>query len=263
MPEIPAGFDPKFADTVMFKLALAAYAAETTATPALPDGFRQTALIEADLTQIEALANGIDPLERLVERLRGDTMVYGVVGNDGGKIAFVALRGTLTPREWEGNVFAIPVPYEPVPNFGRVHAGFKLVYKAIRASLAAELEAAAVGCTRILVTGHSLGGALATLAAPDIARNMLPGRTPELITFASPRTGCDDYASVFNPLIPICFRVVNPADVVPNIPEPVRFLFPYKHVGIEVKLGERFLGDVIRAHSLDDSYGPGLAALLD
>ncbi len=241
MLEIPVGFDPKFTDTVMLKLALAAYAAEITATPALPDGFRQTALIEADLTQIEALANGIDPLERLVEKLRGDTLVYG---------------GVVNPAD------VVPNIPEPVPNFGRVHAGFKLVYKAIRASLAAGLEAASVGCTRILVTGHSLGGALATLAAPDIARNMMPGRTPELITFASPRTGCEDYASVFNPLIPICFRVVNPADVVPNIPEPIPFLFPYKHVGIEVKLGARFLGDVIRAHSLDDSYGPGLAALL-
>ena len=41
----------------------------------------------------------------------------------------------------------------------------------------------------ILVTGHSLGAALATLCAADLKRNGLTGKGMKLYNFGSPRVG--------------------------------------------------------------------------
>lgn len=87
----------------------------------------------------------------------------------------------------------------------------------------------------IYVTGHSLGGALATIAAMDIAeKDKL--RTPiNLYTFASPRVGDNKFADKFNQFVSEdqddkednkkikAFRFANSEDIVPKVPFPVWF----------------------------------------
>lgn len=73
------------------------------------------------------------------------------------------------------------------------------------------------------VTGHSLGGALATLAAAHLADS---GRKPDLVcTFGCPRVGDADFQSVFNGAFDVssatkcrAFAFVNNNDVVPTVP---------------------------------------------
>lgn len=63
-----------------------------------------------------------------------------------------------------------------------------------------------------LVVGHSLGGALATLAAYDIAQM---GQKESLdlsltcITFGAPRTGNHFFARDFNACVPECWNIIN------------------------------------------------------
>ena len=57
---------------------------------------------------------------------------------------------------------------------------------------------------KVLVTGHSLGAALATLAAVDFKRNV-PGITDDnmdVYTFGSPRIGTPEWADYVYNLIP-------------------------------------------------------------
>ena len=49
---------------------------------------------------------------------------------------------------------------------------------------------ACAGCDQLIVTGHSLGAALAVLAAPDIAKNVSVVPEPKLTTFGGPGTDC-------------------------------------------------------------------------
>jgi predicted lipase len=77
-----------------------------------------------------------------------------------------------------------------------------------------------MGAQTIGVTGHSLGGALAILAAFDILENVKTGPVPQLYTFAGPRTGAPNFAESFGAAISECNRIVNFMDVVPQMPLP-------------------------------------------
>ena len=68
--------------------------------------------------------------------------------------------------------------------------------------------------TKIFITGHSLGGALASMAMLQIVT--LTELKPTTYTFASPRTGNPIFAKHFDNLE--CFRVVNSEDIVPTLP---------------------------------------------
>ena len=60
--------------------------------------------------------------------------------------------------------------------------------------------------------GHSLGGALATLAAYDIAHLLLEdGNRPiqQVYTFGAPRTGNHAFAEDFQASVPDCWHVIN------------------------------------------------------
>ena len=86
------------------------------------------------------------------------------------------------------------------------------------------------------LTGHSLGAALACMAAVDFELNGL--RVAEVTTFGSPRVGNLDWAYFYNEdigLIDRTWRIVNDRDPVPHIPYTgVTFFRGYHHVGIEV-----------------------------
>lgn len=262
------GFDPRFALNVALPLAQSAYDVMQNSGVAahLPRGYKQTALIETRPELLKALKALPDNTHsRMLNMMVKDSNVFGLMGsnvdsNPGVKIAFVSFRGTQTAVDWEHDVDVLCEPYGLVDGAGDVHQGFLTVYKTLRDSVKAGLEGACQGCDWLLVTGHSLGAALALLVAPDIAKNMLPGRVPSLLTFAGPRTGLFRFHRFFDNLIPTCYRVVAVDDIVPNVPLFVPPLFWYRHVGKEVKVdgGQE---DPIKAHSLELSYVPGLQRL--
>jgi triacylglycerol lipase len=261
------GFDPLFALNVALPLAQSAYDVMQDSGVAghLPRGYKQSALIETRaelLKTLKALPDNVH--SRMLNMMVKDSNVFGLIGNNmdsnpGGKIAFVSFRGTQTALDWEHDVDALYEPYGLVDGGGDVHQGFLAVYKTLRDSVKASLEAACQGCDWLLVTGHSLGAALALLAAPDIAKNILPGRAPYLLTFAGPRTGLFRFHRFFDNLIPTCYRVVATGDIVPDVPLFVPPFF-YKHVGKEVKV-EGGQEDPVKAHSLELSYLPGVQRL--
>jgi predicted lipase len=111
----------------------------------------------------------------------------------------------------------------------------------------------------LVITGHSLGAALAVLAAPDVAKNIAVPE-PQLTTFGGPRTGLVDFAVPFNLLIDVCFRVVNLFDIVPHLPLALPGL-PYTHVGVETAVNSGGPIDQTYRHGLN-AYRAGLTDLI-
>jgi len=69
------------------------------------------------------------------------------------------------------------------------------------------------------VTGHSLGGALATLAALDLSCNNIVHKNQlKLWTFGSPRVGDVNFAKATVNAVSEHFRIVHDKDMVPHVP---------------------------------------------
>lgn len=247
-------FDPVYARDVALRLTSAAYDVMNQRPADLPPGFVQSSLIEADPVRLAA----VSPQYPSVAAMAKDTEIFGLMGNNPTtKTAFVSFRGSSDLSDWLADFDAFPTPYLSLTGFGDVAAGFQAVYQTVRDSVAANLAAACAGCDKILVTGHSLGAAVAVLAAPDIFRNMPPNAIePRLITFAGPRVGLPTFASAFNTSIESCFRVVNHLDIVPTVPK-----WPYVDVGVEVDVDSGGSIDWGHRHSLG-AYRDGLTALI-
>uniref|UniRef100_A0A914WVV5 Fungal lipase-like domain-containing protein n=1 Tax=Plectus sambesii TaxID=2011161 RepID=A0A914WVV5_9BILA len=83
------------------------------------------------------------------------------------------------------------------------------------------------------VTGHSLGGSMASLCASlAIKLNMWPANKVKLVTFGQPRTGDIQYAEAHDNIMLYGYRVVHAEDLVPHIPPKVIndwFDSPYHH----------------------------------
>jgi pimeloyl-ACP methyl ester carboxylesterase len=151
-------------------------------------------------------------------------------------VAVVALRGTTSPIEWWDDLHWRLVPLTPVTDGGEVAEGFFDIYRTFgtmtpgartaslpSASFAADVAGAiadAVGgldpAVPTVVCGHSLGGALATLLAADLAANT--PITPQVWTFASPRVGDATFAARYGALTSVSWRIYNQVDVVPYFP---------------------------------------------
>ena len=83
------------------------------------------------------------------------------------------------------------------------------------------------------VVGHSLGGALATLASFDIASSLK--REVNTVTFGAPRVGTSDFRNAFDELPINLFRVVVANDPIARVPG---MLIPYEHVGQLIQIDE-------------------------
>ena len=131
----------------------------------------------------------------------------------------VAFRGAEFD-EWE-DILA-PAKFDLVPwDAGRVHRGFKDAFEAVWPKLKDRLDPVSAG-RKVWFCGHSLGAAMATLAAfrhPD-ARGVC--------TFGSPRVGDSAFAAAFAAKLgDASLRYVNHNDVVTHLPPPV---FGHRHV---------------------------------
>ncbi|MBT9332148.1 lipase family protein [Paracidobacterium acidisoli] len=252
-------FDKNFVLNTMYPAANAAYLVMSVPAPplALPEGYVMVDTIKADASKgAQAMAQAQADQQRIANAAVSESSIFGLIAwNDPLKSVIVAIRGTKTIWEWLGDFDAAPLPYLPEPGAGLAHMGFQIVYEQIRDSILQLLAAApCTGAQQIFVTGHSLGGALAVLAAFDIVRHSGLKPTPQMITFAGPRTTDPVFARTFNQWVPGSFRIVNFMDAVPQVPLPP----PYEHVGTEILVHGGFKPlDITYAHHLT-TYLAGL-----
>lgn len=97
------------------------------------------------------------------------------------------------------------------------HAGFATAWAEPRSAVLAALKAATAQYPsyKLVITGHSLGGAVATLAAADLRSQ---GYAADLYTYGSPRVGNGAFASWVSAQSGITARVTHVNDPVPRLP---------------------------------------------
>ena len=150
-------------------------------------------------------------------------LAMGKKGSDYEGEAFLIFKGT---KGLADILTDLNTGFRSTPKGNRVHAGFAKAMEELKTAIDT-FVANAGAVTHFNCIGHSLGGAVATLAADQIAAASAgKGRSVRLFTFGSPRVGDLDFARQLETRVGTdnIFRVNHTSDPVPAIPT-----FPFHH----------------------------------
>ena len=127
---------------------------------------------------------------------------------------------------------------------GQVHTGFKQAYEAVESQIERSLHQLD-NSKPLMITGHSLGGALAMVAAKRLG---FKNGIAACYTFGAPRVGNEEWISSIKTPI---YRIVNAADAVTMLPpnkitigglSTILGILPYVGRWLQKKLLEKFNG---------------------
>lgn len=209
-------------------------------TTPLPDGLLPAASVSAHISKF-AYDGDADPLPKVLQDAgytKGPS--FGDSGTDTqGRFLehdthrVLSFRGTEIAKlgdiqtDFKKELVNFPPSLLDVGNM-KVHEGFATGLASVWQQIREYLHAAERP-KPLLITGHSLGGGLAVLAAFVLRRQARPFAIQGVYTFGQPRTGDAAFAEAYDRLLrPLHWRVVNHRDGVPRVPFR---LMGYRHVG--------------------------------
>jgi Lipase (class 3) len=155
----------------------------------------------------------------------GDDRIDACLVGENADGVIVTFRGTLPPSwqsqanvlDWLQDLLAEP---ESRPNLpGKVHTGFFDATSAIIVAIASEvLRLNPAGSKRVYVTGHSLGGAMASIGAYIMQAAPYDIKIEQVVTFASPKPGDGVFQAAYQKVFATQTRYENYDDLVPLLP---------------------------------------------
>lgn len=129
----------------------------------------------------------------------------------------IAYAGSKDLKDWAHDANVVKKQYK---DMGWVHTGFADAYDEI-----VKLQNTLVKKDKpVIVSGHSLGGATATVAALDMKQRGY--NVHSVYTYGAPRVGYSDFKDIYEEAGIPTYRYINAWDVVPRIPK-----INYHHVG--------------------------------
>ena len=128
----------------------------------------------------------------------------------------VTFRGSESAKDWLVNMCAMMVRYDGC----MVHAGFLASWCSVDLQVVDAIDKymrnTDLNLGGIVVAGHSLGSAMATLCAYDLTR-VRPQYQVRLTTFAGPRVGDAAFANKIMKVNPLTIQ--HTGDIVPSVPK--------------------------------------------
>ncbi len=159
---------------------------------------------------------------------------------------FVTFRGTVMKsiKGWLDDIkyLELVVAWE---GDARIHRGFLETYEGVRTQTIAAIKSLTAHATHvnIIVTGHSLGGAMADIAALDFKMNQFPDASVSLYTFGCPRVGDKKFRTLVDSHVEDSWRVTHYRDMVVHYPPKSDAMsFHFHHVGTEVYYNKHSTG---------------------
>lgn len=189
-----------------------------------------------------------------------DDTTEGVVGYmTTQRLIYVAFRGSETLENWKDDLNVLFEEYDACTAC-QVHAGFYSAQQAAFPQVLAAVKSLRTKFPRFntVVTGHSLGAALATLTALDLTKVKVGG-TVNLVHFGSPRVGNDAFAYwASGKLTATKHRFTHHRDIAVHYPRHERFM----HIDGEVYEEEQWdLKECTGTEDVDCSFKWSLTSL--
>ncbi|KAF7344007.1 Alpha/beta-hydrolase [Mycena venus] len=181
-----------------------------------------------------ARPNG-NTLVSTINDLLTDTQGF-IARDDNRKEIVVALRGSTSAQDFITDAEIVLAPFVSPgvspPTGSLAHTGFLTAWNSVASSVISTVRAqvAANPGYQLVSTGHSLGGALSSLAGISLQQNF-PGNTVRMYTYGQPRTYNPTGANFINTQFGSrAFRAVHTTDGVPTI---IPQSDGYQHHGVE------------------------------
>jgi triacylglycerol lipase len=193
------------------------------------------------------------PFIRQNVSLQGTFETCGLIG-ERDKAVILAFAGT-DPGIWQNLVS----DFTPIPRDGSdTHDGFRVAEAAARP----EIDRAVALCRQsgkpLFIAGHSLGAALAALAALRASKARLPPAA--VYTFGMPRVGGPQFVASYADLSKVTYRLVHGIDLVARVPPGMPGGF--HHVGHLLQCAAKTKFDKAQLLSTTDSDNPPFSAEL-
>lgn len=179
-------------------------------------------LNKKDMTYIAKHCNNVYPdkyeyADRSDHFKKGN--ITGYVIKDYGTV-YIFIAGTDEFKDVITDIRLAPSRFNGESKRIKVHVGFEDAYRSIESILMDHCK----NEDTVIIAGHSMGGAIATLAAYKLARTV---SNVTCVTFGSPRVGNRAFAKNFNLIVPNSYRLVHGNDAITKWP---KLLSWYRHV---------------------------------
>lgn len=165
----------------------------------------------------------------------------------------IAFRGTqeTSIQNWIDDLYwkQLDLHY-PGTEDAMVHHGYYTAYHntTLRPAVlnAVEMVRESYGEIPIMVTGHSMGGAIAAFCAMDLIVNT-GSKHVQVMTFGQPRIGNAAFATYYSQLVSNTIRVTHEHDIVPHLPPYYHYFHrkSYHHFPREVWVHNAGIGSLI------------------
>ena len=164
-----------------------------------------------------------------IENKKSDTQGF-VATRD--KAIYVVWRGSESKKDFQNDASIDKVPF--INDGEKVHIGFKYCWESVVGdtydAIDTALENLQGETTDIVVCGHSLGGAVATLYAHSIKKHY-PHYNIKCVTIGSPRVGNKTFKDNYDSYEIDTLRVVHNNDLVTHTP-----YIGFQHVNYQLRL---------------------------
>jgi triacylglycerol lipase len=186
---------------------------------------RFASTLGAEVTLVESQTPGVDTQAAILHEASQNRI-------------FLVFRGSEDQTDWLNNVQFRQKTYpygDESSTDVRFHRGFMTAYFGVRDRVTEIIKE--FPQVELVVTGHSLGGALATVAALDLQYNITQHTQQPLsvYTFGAPRVGNAALIESFQRRVVNSYRYVYGRDLVTALP---RWWQGYRHVPAQLNLGK-------------------------
>jgi len=174
---------------------------------------------------------------------------YNDNDNDDDIKCMISFRGSLNVANWYADFLTMlrPWPLKELSDADwcrgcKAHFGFTEAYEELRADVHSAITD--LNCTRLVLAGHSLGAAIATIASFEL-RMAMGYKVDATWTYGKPRIGNAEFVNNFDAAAaqqntyPPLWRVVHYHDPVPRAPPHLPGVHPVVHGSLEIYYTDR------------------------
>ena len=199
-------------------------------------------------------------VQNVIQNTNTDNLAIITIDKDNNRLNLV-FRGSHSVKNFIQDLqfFKIDMPLDGIENV-YIASGFYKAYSSISNSIIEGIDnvlQSSPNIEEIYIAGHSLGGAMASIAAIDL-KYRLGYNVVGSYTFGSPRVGNMEFSKFYSSIVGNTIRYTNNNDIVPHLPPKI---FGFNHLLRESWINGTSIIECSRVDSEDPNCSDSVSVL--